>query len=130
MNTTEKTYYFVYGTLKRGYGNNRILQQSPTAQFIEEGVTEAKFNLYHLGGFPGVTENGETAIHGEIWEVSDDYTKQRLDMLEGYRKDAPTEGLYNKKTIKVNDKDVNIYILNRTNYITETNKITTGKWER
>ena len=48
MNKEEKEYYFVYGTLKRGYGNNRILQQSPTALFIAEGITTPAFNLYHL----------------------------------------------------------------------------------
>lgn len=127
MNNTEKAYYFVYGTLKRGYGNNRILQQSPTAKFIEEGVTKPEFNLYHLGGFPGVTEHGETAVHGEIWEVSDDYTKRRLDMLEGYNESAPTQGLYNKKIIEVNNKEVNIYLFNR--HPNENLKITTGKWE-
>lgn len=127
MNKEELEYYFVYGTLKRGYGNNRILQQSPTAQFVEEGVTSPEFNLYHLGGFPGVTENGETAIHGEIWSVQDEHTKRRLDMLEGYRQDDPTSGLYNKKIIKVNDKNVNIYLINRN--MSKNNKITTGKWE-
>lgn len=128
MNKKETEYYFVYGTLKRGYGNNRILQQSSTAEFIEEAVTEPKFNLYHLGGFPGVTENGETAVHGEIWAVSDQETKRRLDMLEGYRKDAPKQGLYDKKIININNKKVNIYLIN--NYYNENNKIKTGKWER
>jgi len=128
MNKEITEYYFVYGTLKRGYGNNRILQQSPTAKFIEEGVTKPEYNLYHLGGFPGVTENGETAVQGEIWEVSDDYTKRRLDMLEGYIESAPTEGLYNKKIIEINNKQVNIYLINRKP--NETLKINTGKWER
>lgn len=127
MNKEKLEYYFVYGTLKRGWGNNRILQQSSTAQFIEEAVTEPKFNLYHLGGFPGVTENGETAVHGEIWSVQDVETKRRLDMLEGYRKEDPTGGLYNKKTIKINNKQVNIYLINR--YNNEKNIIKSGKWE-
>ena len=127
MNKEELEYYFVYGTLKRGYGNNRILQQSSTAQFVEEAVTAPEFNLYHLGGFPGVTEGGDTAVHGEIWSVQDDETKRRLDMLEGYYKEDPTAGLYNKKTIEINNKQVNIYLINR--YNNEKNKIKSGKWE-
>ncbi len=122
-----KEYYFVYGTLKRGYGNNRILSQSKTAKFVEEGITEPKFSLYNLGFFPGVKNNGTTSIHGEIWEVSDNETKQRLDMLEGYNKNNPNEGLYNKQKIIVNNKEVNIYILNRD--VNENNKITTGIWD-
>lgn len=128
MNKEELEYYFVYGTLKRGYGNNRILQQSSTAQFVEEGVTAPEFNLYDLGSFPGVTEHGETAVHGEIWSVSDISTKNRLDMLEGYRWNDPLDGLYNKKTIEINDKQVNIYLFNRQP--NENNKIPTGIWER
>ena len=128
MNKEELEYYFVYGTLKRGYGNNRILQMSSTAQFVEEGITSPDFNLFNLGSFPGVTEHGKTAVHGEIWSVSDTTTKNRLDMLEGYRKDDPTNGLYNKKTILVNDKQVNIYLINRQP--NQNNKINTGIWER
>lgn len=124
----EKEYYFVYGTLKRGYGNNRILSESSTAKFVEEGATEPEFNLYDLGWFPGVTENGETSIQGEIWEVSDEQTKRRLDQLEGYRADNPTGGLYNKRLINVNDKQVNIYLINRTPI--SNNKIESGVWNR
>ena len=126
MNKEELEYYFVYGTLKRGHGNNRILAQSSTAQFVEEGITTPEFNLYHLGGFPGVTENGETAVHGEIWSVQDVDTKRRLDMLEDYRKDNPTMGLYNKKVITVNNKNVNIYLINRN--MSNTKQIKTGIW--
>jgi len=128
MNTENTEYYFVYGTLKRGYGNNRIFQNSPTAKFIEEAVTEPKYNLYHLGGFPGVTENGNTSIHGEIWAVSDEETKKRLDMLEGYNKQNPENGLYDKKIITIGDKNANIYLIN--NWYGLKNKIESGKWER
>ncbi len=86
MNTNNLEYYFVYGTLKQGHGNNRILQQSSTAKFIENAITEPNFTMISLGAFPGVVEGGSTAIHGEIWSVEDDETKRRLDSLEGYYK--------------------------------------------
>lgn len=119
--------YFVYGTLKNGHHNNYILQESKTAKLIETGVTEPKFNLHDLGPFPGVTENGTTSIHGEIWSVSDNDTKRRLDSLEGYNQQNPKLGLYDKKIITVNNKDVNIYLINRD--MSNTKKITTGIWE-
>lgn len=125
-NTTKKEYFFVYGTLKRGYGNNRIFQNSPTAQFVEEGITEPKFNLYDLGFFPGVTEDGTTAIKGEIWSVEDEETKRRLDGLEGYYANDPKGGLYDKKVIVVNEKPVNIYLINNE----RGKKLESGKWER
>lgn len=125
----EKTeYYFVYGTLKRGYGNNRLFAQSPTAKFVEEAVTEPMFNLHDLGPFPGVSEDGETAVHGELWEVSDAETKMRLDRLEGYNPVAPTRGLYNKKVITVGNKQANIYLINE--YNKNDRKLESGKWER
>jgi gamma-glutamylcyclotransferase (GGCT)/AIG2-like uncharacterized protein YtfP len=127
MNTNELEYYFVYGTLKKGHGNNRILKQSTTATFIEDGITEPKFTMISLGPFPGVFENGNTAIHGEIWSVKDIETKNRLDSLEDYRKDNPNS-LYYKKQIKVNNKTVNIYILNDI-YKSKTNQIIkSGIW--
>lgn len=122
-------YFFVYGTLKSGYGNNRILQQSPTALLVENAATAPEFNLYDLGPYPGVTEGGDTSIKGEIWSVSDVATKNRLDMLEGYNPIAPDKGHYNKKIIDINDKKVNIYLINRQ-YTNTTNKINSGLWER
>lgn len=124
----EKEYYFVYGTLKREYGNNHILSESSTAKFIEEAVTEPEFTLYNLGPFPGVSDTGNTAVHGEIWSVEDAYTKLRLDRLEGYRKDDPKSGLYDKKIIKIKDKEVNIYLIN--GYRNNNTKLESGKWER
>ena len=41
---------FVYGTLKEGFGNNRLLKDS---QKISEDAVEG-FVMYHMGGFPGV----------------------------------------------------------------------------
>jgi gamma-glutamylcyclotransferase (GGCT)/AIG2-like uncharacterized protein YtfP len=128
MNTEKTEHYFVYGTLKSGYGNNRILAESSTAKLVGEGKTEPKFNLYNLGFFPGVTENGSTAVTGEVWSVSDKETKMRLDRLEGYDASNPTRGLYNKIEIPVNGMTVNMYTINRdmSNYT----QITSGTWER
>lgn len=71
---------FVYGTLKRGHGNHRLLAN---ARFIGTGISEPVFTMLHLGGFPGIVRSGETAIHGELYEV-DEGTLHRLDRLEGH----------------------------------------------
>lgn len=73
---------FVYGTLKKGYGNNRILQNS-----VFKGCfyTEPRFSLYPVspdGGFP-VACRGKSHIVGEVYEI-DLITLQRLDYLEGH----------------------------------------------
>jgi len=124
----DKEYYFVYGTLKKGFYNNSILEDSPTAEFVKEIMTEPKYTMIDLGAFPGVIENGETSIIGELWSVSDDQTKRRLDMLEGY---VPNRigNLYNKKVISMDDKNINIYIYNTNKYSSNKRIIESGVWK-
>ncbi len=73
--------FFVYGTLKRGRGNHSLLSG---AKFVGNGVTESdSFFMFTNGGFPYVLSNGKFHISGELFEVTDDVTEQRLDRLEG-----------------------------------------------
>lgn len=69
---------FVYGSLKKGFGNHRLLE---TARFL--GETQVKGKMYSLGGYPGAKMDEEGTIFGELYEV-DDSTKSRLDRLEGH----------------------------------------------
>ncbi len=90
---------FVYGTLKLGYGNNRILQEGG-AEFIGDAITTGQqFRLYAPTGigFPFLKDVGAgygTDIKGEVWLVPQ-RTLARLDQLEGvphfYRRDRKYE---------------------------------------
>jgi gamma-glutamylaminecyclotransferase len=77
---------FVYGTLKRGYGLNRVLEEG-RAIFIEEGQTCGKYTLYDLGCYPGVSNElgKEVNIKGELYEVSKKLLR-RLDSIEGHHR--------------------------------------------
>jgi gamma-glutamylcyclotransferase (GGCT)/AIG2-like uncharacterized protein YtfP len=69
---------FVYGTLRRGQGNSRLLRG---AEFV--GNATASGLLYNLGGFPGLRlDDAEGDVVGEVWRV-DDATLADLDRLEG-----------------------------------------------
>lgn len=74
---------FVYGSLKRGFGNHNLLEGS---KFF--GITETvyrNFRMYPLfGSFPAVTiaTDDAFAIMGELYEV-ESVTMKRLDVLEG-----------------------------------------------
>lgn len=74
---------FVYGSLKRGFGNHKLLEGS---KFY--GITETvqhNFRMHSLhGSFPAVTvaTDDSFAIIGELYEV-DSATMKLLDMLEG-----------------------------------------------
>ncbi len=71
---------FVYGTLKRGYGNHHYLTGS---RFIGRAVTRERFALYadsvpFLVKYPPVSR-----VKGELYEV-DPATLRSVDALEGH----------------------------------------------
>jgi len=71
---------FVYGTLKRGGDNHRILAGQ---HFVGPARTEPAFHLYLLDGYPGmVAQAPGLSVEGELWEV-DPSCLERLDALEG-----------------------------------------------
>ena len=83
---------FVYGTLKQGERNNKLMQ----GRFLREVRTEPKFRLVDFGTFPGLAF-GRHAISGELWEV-DDETLVKLDEFEGIG-----DGVYIRKLIQLED---------------------------
>jgi gamma-glutamylcyclotransferase (GGCT)/AIG2-like uncharacterized protein YtfP len=75
---------FVYGSLKRGFGNNSILGNS---EFLGERITaDNHYRMISFGAFPGVifSKSAKTVakVFGELYVVND-YVLKRLDMLEG-----------------------------------------------
>lgn len=77
---TQQTKVFVYGSLRQGYGNHRLLEGST---FLGQRTTQPLFTMVNLGAFPAVLPDGDTPIVGELYEVDAD-TFDRLDWLEGY----------------------------------------------
>jgi len=72
---------FVYGTLKRGFGNHHFLMGS---RFIGTGHTVEKFAMHTEGGIPFVVENEPVSyIYGELYSV-DNSVLDNLDRLEGH----------------------------------------------
>lgn len=100
---------FVYGTLKRGYGNNRLLER---AVFMTEAMTVDKFDMIN-SGFPVLvpSEHG-LPVKGEVYDIgTDQVILDALDRLEG-------EGvMYDRRNIRVSWPDdeqatVGVYIGN------------------
>jgi len=94
---------FVYGTLRKGRGNNRLLEDTV---FIGKGKTT---NKYHLtaGGLPYVSKSKSTSqVVGEVYEVTDQQLK-RLDMLEGYDPNNHNGSWYKREIIDITLDDGN-----------------------
>ena len=119
------TKIFVYGTLLRDQGNWSWALQDQT--FICEAETESNYTMISLGGFPGVLEDGDTAIKGEVFEV-DDTRMPDIDRLEGVNHTDPKEGMYRAEPITLTDgTEALIYIYNTRNTY-KHDEIESGSW--
>lgn len=90
--TSEPMYVFVYGTLKKGFGNHRYLEDS---EFIGEAKAE-NISLHARGNSPfpfAKVTKGQTA-YGEVYKINTT-TLKHLDRLEG------TPCLYTRETTTV-----------------------------
>jgi len=78
---------FVYGSLKRGHGNNWLLDHGG-AEFLGLCLLSGKHKLVDLGYYPGLVPDHspnapEQTVLGEVWRVDKD-TLDALDQLEGH----------------------------------------------
>ena len=71
---------FVYGTLKKGFHNHHLLEQS---EFVGSGWTVEKYALYHDGIPYVVKDEAISRIQGEVYSVDDD-TLEVLDRFENH----------------------------------------------
>lgn len=66
----EKTILFVYGTLKRGEKNSRLLADQ---EFVGEATTAPRYRVFDLGPWPGLVRDDANglAVRGELFAVSE-----------------------------------------------------------
>jgi len=72
-------FVFVYGTLRRGFWNNRLLAKSV---FLGSGKTKHLYAMY-VGGIPYAVKEEVSQIVGEVFGV-DQETLEDLDRLEAH----------------------------------------------
>lgn len=89
-------FVFVYGTLRRGDCRGGFLGEPYFPEAYVKGL-----ELFDLGPFPGVLE-GPGLVRGEVYEI-DAKMLQSLDRIEGYRAQAPGEGLYDRQLVTARD---------------------------
>lgn len=104
-----KKLYAVYGSLRKGLSNHGTLGNSPMVGTV---VTEPKYTMVSLGGFPGVVKGGNTSITLEIYDVKHETIEQNLDWLEGYSGPNDEYNFYNKEIIETELGPAYIYYIN------------------
>ena len=78
MKKLKKYNVFVYGTLKKGHGNNHFLEYS---QYIGQGSINA--DMYSYGCIPVCVPSPCNKVKGEVYRVTKQVLK-RIDGLEGH----------------------------------------------
>ncbi|HYD84303.1 MAG TPA: gamma-glutamylcyclotransferase family protein [Opitutus sp.] len=114
---------FIYGTLKRGCSNHRVLAGQT---FLGEARTAPGYRLYDLGEYPGMiaVSGDHQGVSGELWSVTPEILAQ-LDAFEGI-----PQGLYRRERIALRppfaDRTVNTYFYNLS--VLGRPELTHGTW--
>lgn len=116
---SDKTRIFVYGSLKKGYGNYDYFLRN--ADFVSNAVTKEPYKMYSLGGFPGVVKDAEVHIKGELYDV-DVVQLARIDRLEGH----PT--FYERELIETNHGPAWMYFLTKPDNYIRNKVVESGVW--
>lgn len=73
--------FAVYGTLRKGYGNNRLLENT---NYLGQGWSVDKFRLT-ANGIPYVSKKDPVSrVKVEIYETEDQNVIRNVDSLEGH----------------------------------------------
>jgi len=102
--------FFVYGTLKKGKHNNRVMGR---AAFLGEAKTEPVYTLFD-GNYPIVERGGETAVVGEVFETEDESTINGIFSLEGCsREQHNPKSWYDYDKIETPFGEAVIFVMNK-----------------
>ena len=89
------TTVFVYGSLRRDQRLNPVLaDHSADSRYIGQVKTHPLYKMYDVGAFPCILRQGETAIVGDLYKVSNKKLRD-LDMIDG------VPNLYTRETIEI-----------------------------
>jgi len=114
----------VYGSLRAGLGNHRVLDTKwGGSEYVKTTRTADNHNLRaYCSGFPCVSLNeGEGTVVVELYRILTDETAHRLDRLEGY------PSFYDRTKIEMLDgEEAWIYHINNS----QAEIIEDGDWKR
>lgn len=112
---------FVYGTLRQGQPNHRLLDG---ARFVGTAETVPFFRMVSLGAYPGMVRDrsqSRKSIVGEIYDVDED-TLGKLDQLEG------VPHFYFRSRVRLTDGGFADAYLLRRDQVVGFNEVVSGDW--
>lgn len=114
---SETALLFVYGSLRTGQFANDLLEGCPS---LGRATTAPRYTLVALGSYPGLLEQGTTAVIGELFQVA----HRRLVVLDRY------EGsMYRRAWVTLADgRDVQGYLLLSREDMDSLPKVPSGDW--
>ena len=115
---SNKKLLVVYGSLRNGHGNNRLLRES---DHLSTETISIPYRMISLGGFPGLVPSEENHnIVVETWSV-DDATYKNVERLEGY------PHFYQKAIVTTTQGEGEIYVLEDPRY-QHDRTVESGDW--
>jgi gamma-glutamylcyclotransferase (GGCT)/AIG2-like uncharacterized protein YtfP len=133
MAPPDPPYVFVYGTLLPGLAPPVISGVVDRCRVIGAATIEGR--LYDLGAYPGCTiESGSgSVIHGQLLEIPDAPTLERLDWYECYAAHDDEGSLFRRTTCDATRADGSrvrawVYVYNRD--LAAARRIVSGRYER
>lgn len=93
-------FVFTYGTLRKGQGAYNRFGLDRACHFIRS--TTIPGLMFTMGTYPGIKllknkfQLGDPVIHGDLFEITDEYIVRRLDSYEGCDERNGDDGLYRR----------------------------------
>ena len=126
---SDKKLLFVYGSLLSGLHNHSYFlgrDKGEQVQLLGEWTTPPEYTMVAMGSFPGVLVDGNTAIKGELYAVSE-AVYGAIEGLEGY----PT--FYTRSPLRTPLGAAELYVLVDTesrDYRNRYKRVEDGDWRR
>lgn len=109
---------FVYGSLKKGYWNHRVMEIAGGEFLGNSKIKGAKIYYYYNSPFPAISFAGgdNDIVIGEVYKIKN---IKPLDLLEGY------PNFYNRKLVETDHGLTWTYYMDNISHLKE---ITSGEW--
>ncbi|MFY7890948.1 MAG: pyruvate carboxylase [Spirosomataceae bacterium] len=98
----QEEFLFVYGTLRKGYGNELHKLIDRNSELVGIGTYQGK--IYNIGEYPGIvaSDNAEDKVVGELYKLTNSLRLLRiLDEYEEFYYENEKESVFLRQTINV-----------------------------